>query len=91
MTKQYHVSYAKANGFQVIFVEHSGWRDAVVRVVDAILCVPFGHRFEWQYTLCDGLHRWAWRHEQELATVDIDKAIAKKISRPEAWDWTDEE
>jgi hypothetical protein len=75
----YSVSRHNDEGFTLRLEEHSIFRDVTSHVIDSLLCEPFGHRFYWQFWLCNKLDRWAWRGEKEIAVFPITREQAHEI------------
>lgn len=81
------VSKQRDEGFMLNIEEHSRFRDGLYSVLDTLLCAPFGHRFYWQFWLCNALGNWADKKVVRVARIPITYEDADKIF-PGAFDWT---
>lgn len=70
--------------------EYSKFRSVTSVILDTILCKPFGHRFGWQFEVCNALMHWEYRAVTQLVEIPISREDADKIN-PNSWGWLDDE
>lgn len=76
----------------LIVEEYSPLRTITAEALDKLLCAPFGHRFRWQWSLCQVLFRWEDAATKTLTSTPIDRETADKLAHhPDSWTWMDEE
>jgi len=91
MTYQTFSISKSREGFKLHLYKASRFRETVASVLDTLFNKPFGHRFGWQFKFCQVLYGWAWKAEEEIGVINIEREQAVAWSSPGVWDWSTDE